>query len=741
MQEPHSDTETQKDWMAQKPMDEVREVPEQNVPIDPTHIDPETLVLNHGDSFGVFDRWGDILNVGKRLQGVFHAGSRYLSYLEVRVFDQRPLLLSSTIREDNDVLSADYSNPYVQTDDQIIEEGTIHINRIKFIRNGVFFERFQFHSFQSRDVEIPVRFFFDADFQDIFQARGFVRKSPMGPTRFRWIDDKAFEIVYDGLDEVPRRTLITCSRAFEYHHSGEISLHLNLGAHETRDLEIAIYLQEGGKGDRPDLQSAVSLAALENEIDARKKSFARIKTSHDQFNHWMSRSQSDLVALLAKQTEFHYPYAGVPWYNTAFGRDGLLTAFQTLVTAPQIARDVLLHLAENQADRFDDAMDAEPGKILHEVRSGELVNLGEIPFKKYYGSVDSTPLFVWLAGLYYERSADWNTIERIWPNLERALEWIEKHSLANKDGFARYFCRTPGGLRNQGWKDSEDSVFHESGALAEGPIALCEVQGYIYQAKTQMALLAEERGDFKLSRRLYEEADAFRKRFNETFWDRDLGFFVMALDGEDRPCRVISSNPGHCLATEIVDPERAAIISSRFLKDDLFSGWGVRTLSTLEKRYNPMSYHNGSIWPHDNSMLVFGLSQYGFKDEALRITQALFDSSLFLDLQRVPELYCGFPRRRGEGPTLYPVACSPQAWAVCAIFLMLRGLLGLKILAPQKEIILHTPRLPEFLKELRIENIWLGPRQRLSLRFIDYGKDVGVDILEKPADWELIIHK
>jgi glycogen debranching enzyme len=698
----------------------------------------ETNVLNHSNSFGLFDRQGNIQPHGKMVQGIYHYGTRFLSKLVLLINGQRPLLLSSAIKEDNDIFSVDLANPDLEKCN--IPENSIHISRNQFIREGVFYEEIICINYAEKECEFDLTLAFDADFKDIFEIRGVERKVSPNKVRFR-TDNTCFKFHYEGLDNLSRETIISFTSTAECCLKNcKARFLLKLSPGEPLNIWYSISMTIG-KEESKAKDYLAAKQSIQTELINSRSLFAGVKTSNEHFTHWIERSQADLLSLLATtDNSIKYPYAGVPWYNTSFGRDGIITAMETLWLAPDISKDVLLFLAHRQATELIPEKDAEPGKILHEARAGEMANTGEIPFKEYYGTTDATPLFIVLAGMYYERTADLNLLRKIWPNVKAALNWIDVYGDLDGDGFVEYRHKAKNGLTNQGWKDSFDSIMYDDGKLAEPPIALCEVQAYVYGARQQASILARVMGEEELSWELQLKAESFKKAFNEKFWDESLGCFVLALDGAKRPCRVISSNAGHCFFTKIVDDDKAKTLADTLLGPEMFSGWGIRTLSSRERKFNPMSYHNGSIWPHDNALIAYGLSLYGFYEHVLNIIEVIFQGSLYINLQRLPELYCGFERRSSEGPTAYPVACSPQAWSVAVVFMLLQACFRIEINATAKMIIFDKPRLPEYLSNIYIDNLILD-QQTCNLHMKRFKDDVGFYLLQKPQGWEVLIKK
>ncbi len=623
--------------------------------------------LKHGDMFGVFDPSGNILHGPGIADGIYFLDTRHLSGLSLTLNGVQPILLSSTLRENNATLSCDLTNPDLTlADGATLAHDLLHLRRTRFLWKRTCYERVALRNFDVEARHARVEIDFEADFTDLFEARGTPRMR-RGTLARPVLEEDCVLLSYTGLDDRVRSTRLRFEprpdRLTET--SACFDLVLRPGARALIHLEIACDPEPPTDPVRqkPSETFLFSMVEARRALRVSSARAAAIASSNEIFNEAIRRCICDIYMLVTDKPTGPYPYAGVPWYSTAFGRDALITAMQTLWLDPPIARGVLSYLASHQADAVDPVADAEPGKILHEVRHGEMAELGEVPFRHYYGSVDSTPLFVMLAGQYLERTGDVATIAGLWSNIERALDWIDQHGDRDGDGFVEYGRRNENGLANQGWKDSFDSVFHADGTLAEGPIALCEVQGYVYAARHAAATIARRLGHTARAERLEAEADSLRVAFNMKFWCEELGTYAIALDGSKQPCRVRSSNAGHTLMTGIVPKDRAERIVAGLMSRSFFSGWGIRTIPAGEARYNPMAYHNGSVWPHDNALIGLGLARYGFKEEAVRLFGGLFDAALYADLRRLPELFCGFARQRGEGPVRYPVACSPIARA------------------------------------------------------------------------------
>jgi glycogen debranching enzyme len=723
-------------------MDDVTEIGGQSyVAATSSRLDDRTRTLKHGDSFAVFDRFGDIQAIGHGEQGIYHEDTRYLSRLELRLEDgRRPVFLNSTITEDNSLLTVDLTTPDIYHNGHLeVRQDTVHLFRTKLLWNDVCHEHLHLVNYGMTTARLAFVYEFDADFADIFEVRGAKREST-GQRLKTDITDHTIVLGYKGLDGITRQTYLM------FHHDeavlgiDRICFHATLAPHEEKHFFLSVSCNTRSRPHTIDTYSDVLQAAV-CEIEEGRNSDCHVHTSNEQFNDWLNRSRADLHLLVSHTDKGPYPYAGVPWFSTPFGRDGIITALQYLWVNPDISRGVLGYLASTQATETNPDSDAEPGKILHETRKGEMANLGEVPFARYYGTVDATPLFLKLAGAYYTRTGDRAFIASIWPNIEAALRWIDEYGDKDGDGFIEYARMGSKGLVQQGWKDSNDSIFHHNGSTADGPIALCEVQGYVYDAWISTAMLADMRGDHGRAVQLLQKANRIKKRFNESFWCEEIGTYAIALDGHKMPCKVRSSNAGHVLFSGIATPAYAARTAATLLDNSLYSGWGVRTIAENEARFNPMSYHNGAVWPHDNAIVAMGLARYGFQDAAIKILSGLFDASLFLDLHRMPELFCGFARRPGGGPTSYPVACAPQAWASTVVYACLQASLGLSLsCTSQPRIEFMNPSMPPFLHQVEITNLRVGEAS-VDLLIRRHENDVGVIVLRRTGDVEVIVVK
>src|SRR6266487_2792614 len=595
---------------------------------DPFYIPATALtsrprrILKHGDSFIVLDSHGDIGATSGGTDGLFHCDTRFLSNLELRVQGMAPLLLGSSIRDDNSVFSVDLTNPDIYENDRIVlERDTLHIVRTTFLWHATAYQRLAVKNHGDRPIAIQLAVGFGNDFADLFEVRG-TRRQRRGKSRSYTVDAGEVLLEYQGLDNELRSTRVLFDPAPTRLSDRAASYRVMLGSKQSLAIFVRIECNPAEVSRSPRFFRA--MVASRRALKAATRHSATVQTSNDVFNEVLCRAMADLYMLITDTPQGPYPYAGIPWYSTTFGRDGLITALEMLWLDPAIARGVLRRLVVHQAKSAAPENDAQPGKILHEMRGGEMAALREVPFGLYYGSVDSTPLFVLLAGLYAERTGDLETLRELWPAIEAAL------------------------------------------------------------------------------------AARLQKKFEAAFWRPGLETYALALDGSKQPCEVYSSNAGQLLFTGIVRPDRAIKVAEGLLRPQFFSGWGIRTVSTGERRYNPMSYHNGSIWPHDNALIALGFGRYELKSGVAQVFTALFEAAAYMDLRRLPELFCGFQRRRGRGPTLYPVACSPQAWAGGAPFLMLQASLGLEFDVARNEIRLRNPCLPSFLQEVALSNLRLG---------------------------------
>lgn len=685
------------------------------------------LVLACGDTFAVFDRHGALRPGRGSPHGLYVDGTRFLSALTLSFGPRAPLWLCSGSGGAHDGFFVHETNPDLRpAGGAPLERDLVHLLRRVTLADAACRIELELCSYASEPIRLPLVLRYAADFADVFEVRG-ARRARRGLLQRPRVADGGVELAYLGLDGVERRTRLRLSGAEAHLGEHTVALALTLEPRKPLALDLAVDCELRAGGERVRQGFAAGGASLRSPGEGPE-----IATSNPAVDAWIRRSLADLDLLAAATGHGPFPYAGVPWYCTPFGRDALVTAYELLWLDPRLARSVLRFLSAHQATEPDPARDADVGKIVHELRAGEMARLGEVPFGRYYGSVDATPLFGLLAAAYHARSADDAFLEALWPSLELALAWVEGPGDPDGDGLVEYARRSPRGLVNQGWKDSHDAVMHADGSLAAGPVALCEVQSYVFGMKQGLARVARRLGRARRAEQLEDGAERLRRRFADTFWCDDLGAFALALDGGKRPCRVPSSNSGHALLSGIATPEQARAVARTLLASDHFSGWGVRTLAESAARYNPMSYHNGSVWPHDNALVALGFARYGETAAAARLFGGLFDAWLALEEQRLPELLCGFARRPGEPPTRYPVACSPQAWSAGAVSLLVQASLGIEVDACAREVRVSRPELPAALDHVEIRDLDVAGAT-LDLRLERRGAEIRLDVLRNPG--------
>jgi glycogen debranching enzyme len=611
----------------------------------------------------------------------------------------------------------------------------LQLTRSACVRGDCFYEDVEVTSYAPAGVRVEVSWRIGADFRDVFELRGLSRVRH-GTLEAPELLADGVRYRYLGLDEVRRVTTVRAAPKPSSVEASRLRFILELGPRESRRLQLRVCCQTG-----EDAVEVLSWDEATRELKGRRhrdeRGVCRAQSDNPLLNRWLERSSSDLAMLATDLPEGRVPYAGLPWFTNVFGRDAVTAAYFALWHDPELARGTLRCLAASQAKTYDPRRDAEPGKIIHEIREGEMAATGEVPFGRFYGSVDVTPLYVILAGAYYEATGDLDLIAELWPSVFRATAWIDVCGDRDGDGFVEY-RPSPEGLMNQGWKSSPLAICHKDGSLAHGPIALCEVQAYVYAAKLHAARLAHELGDRAQAERLARDAASLRQRFDEAFWSDELSTFALALDGDKRPCLVRSSNAGHCLTFGLALPERVEPLMEAMLAPDLYSGWGVRTLSTKELLYNPASHHNGAVWPHDTALIAMGLGRWGLTQQASGLMGGLLEASARLELHRLPELLCGYDRETDPSPTPFPSACSPQAGAAASVFGLLAACLGMRIEGARGRLLLQHPRLPEGVDELTLTDLPLG-EARVDLYLHRHKGHVGVTVTRLAGEGEVVI--
>ena len=688
-----------------------------------------TLVLRHDDCFALFNEIGDIDAETRSEAGLYRAGVRHLSRLTLSIAGQRPLLLASVQRDDNVLLAVNLTNADVRGEGGriVLPRGTLHITRTRFIWNGVCHELLRVRNFalNAIAVELVIRFY--SDFENIVDARA---QSRMDAARRRYEHVEVDSVTQSclGRDEVLRETVVDCHTAPEAITADTLKYRLQIGSRGEKNISLAF----GCSAQNRPVQIATftrSLAAAEELARREARSPTQVQASDPVFNTWLRRAAADMGMLLTVTPQGRIPAAGIPWLDATFGRDAINAAFAMLWMWPEIARNTLRRLAATQSADSGAGHGAEPGKIVNEARGGQPTN--------FYG-VDTTPLFVMLAGAYFQRTADLAFMTELWPSISAALRWIDVYGDVDGDGFVETRPRHNNEPAQHGWKSSPDAVFHSDGRLATGPLALCEVQGYVYAARLGAARIARSLGDVPRAITLVEQAQALQARFNTAFWCADIESYALALDGDKQPCRVRASNAGQCLYTGIAQAERARQLLAGLADEHYFSGWGIRTVAENELRYNPMSYHNGSVWPLDNALMAAGAARNDDKAFALRILNSQFEAARHFDLLRLPELFCGFKRRGRETPLQCPVACSPHSGSAAAPFLMMQSVLGVGIDALDGQIVLAHPMLPDGLNEVSVRGLSVGEAS-VDFTVRRHGGSVSVSVERREGKVDLVI--
>jgi len=717
-----------------------------------------TLTLKDNDLFLITDHLGNISGSLEDPEntslGLFCQDTRFLSRLELQFEGQSIVYLSSTAQR-GFTLSALGANPYVQAKQLAAE--TIGIRRDLVLQGGLF-EEITLTNYSTEPVTFDLSLSFDADFVDLFEIRGQVRSGT--GTRLRQVhmrdnrslsplphingegagQPQAIILAYQGLDQSLAESRIQFQQRQPDRFEGYTAIwQLSLQPHEK---QVLTYRLQPFLNNQP--ASVVSapatlgqaIAAETQEMRQWREQTSQIRTDNRTLNQIIEQAEQDIYLLLQTFEDSKVLSAGVPWFSTLFGRDSLISAMQTLILSPEIARQTLKVLAEHQGQVNDDWREEEPGKILHELRLGEMARCGEIPHTPYYGTVDATPLWLMLYADYFAWTGDRTFLDQYWPHAIAAMDWIDRSCQAT--GYLSYQQISPGGLQNQGWKDSGNCIVKADGQLATGEIALAEVQGYVYAAKSRLSQLARIKGDAVLSDRWQQTAAALKRRFEQDFWLPEQGYFALALDGKGNAVDSLTSNPGQCLGLGLFAEDKARSVAERLQAADLFNGWGIRTLSSNSPAYNPMGYHIGSVWPHDTALIAAGLRKLDHTEQALELAQGLFDMTAQQPYHRPPELFCGFEQVPDSSPVRYPVACSPQAWATGALFQLVQVIVNLVPDAPNNCLYIVHPTLPESVQCLTLTNLKIG-QTILDLEFETGNAATACRVLRKRGNLRVII--
>lgn len=656
------------------------------------------LVVKEGDLLLLTDEQGNIAPDSEK--GLYTHDTRMLDSYELTL-NQLPLTLLHSSCETGYMSTIYLTNrEQLQDGTVLLRRDSIEVRREQIVHRGVFYERITLQNYSRERVIATIKLKVGSTFNDLFEIRGQTRAA-----RGRDLDPVVSEenvlLGYEGLDGITRRVDIHVSPVTETDENGfQVSETLVPGEPFIIEIAVSPIIAEERLNPQPFSESIQALGRSHADWLA---SCMQVSTDNSEFNAMVTRGLQDLRVLFTDLGDGLFPVAGIPWFAVPFGRDSLIAALQLLPFQPSVARATLQTLARLQGEAVNPKRAEQPGKILHEMRRGEMANLKEVPFGKYYGSIDSTPLFLVLVVEYFRWTHDVGFIRQILPNIMRAIEWLDEYADPDGDGFVEYHVEGSGGLSVQSWKDSYDSMIHVDGRIAVSPMAVVEVQGYVYHAKVGLAEVLEIVGESGVGARLKREAASLKKLFNQQFWMPQKDYFALALDKDKQQVQITTSDPGHCLWSGIVDEERIDVVANKLLAEDMFSGWGIRTVSAKETVFNPISYHNGSVWSHDNSIILLGLSKQRKRQAVNKLATGLLNASLQFQYQRLPELFCGHDASLGA-IVPYPVACIPQAWASGTPLVMVQAILGLEIDVANRRVRL-APTWPDFVNRVEINHM------------------------------------
>lgn len=666
-------------------------------------------VIKENDLFLLTDTTGNITENHPYGLGLYTKDTRFLSKLHLKINGEDPILLASDAA-DHYMSKILLTNPHMEKDGMLILwRESVEITRTRFIYDDVLYERIKVKNYYPKPVKFKLSLHMDVDFSDMFIVRGF-QSGDIGKRSGQTLSSRTLAFHYEGADQLHRSTIITWDQQeTSSNEDGSVYFNFELGHLFEDTVTFMIHPQIGKSVSKTPLNANEALIHLKQSYEDWDTSITKVTTDYEPLQRLIDRGIGDLRGLLTDLGYGKFPVAGLPWFGVPFGRDSLIAALQMLPFNPEVAKGTLMTMASQQGTKVDSWRDEQPGKIMHEIRYGELANTNQIPFTPYYGTIDATPLFLVLLTQYVRWTGDVHIVDTLSANIEAALNWIDQYGDRDGDLFVEYHQESSKGIANQGWKDSGDSIVHRNGHYAKTPIALSEVQGYVYQAKMELAEIYESLGNAEKSRNLVEQASKLKEKFESEFWMDDVQFYAIALDEFKKQVGTITSNPGHILFSNMLSPDRADAVVDMLISPKMFSGYGIRTMGTEEAGYNPMSYHDGSIWPHDNSIILLGMSKLNKSEAANKVIEGLIDASKYFEYERLPELFCGYEKSTGKA-VKYPVACSPQAWAAGTPLI-----LSLSLLQSQKLELHHLPPQVTLLLEKKLSLLLIvGPS-----RFLD----------------------